>query len=341
MIPFVSKDLLHAALFNWFNKKKNTTMLQVRTQRKRQLLPPTLMSLLVAFVFASVMTVETALGADAAPTMASFSCAPLSPEKKLTAGGVFALEVGDSPSFSCSVQSQNAEQKFAAVLVGKQTDAKGVMSASSSDLAVTSEQSGTTLIFPPVFQPGLYQYTFSLIDTVTKQPLSQDVTLTGKLKGTEQSHILSVAFDKEHYEWGAGASVVVTLGVPDGQTFDPKEFLLGGALQGKDGKFCQSVFEKQPVLQAENTYQFTLPEKGECVNALDVSLMTQNGTVVDQKTLAFGVPEMKTADTMANTGMSLAKGMSSAMVIGLILTGILVLVLVGYFLMKKNQKRRF
>ncbi len=317
--------------------KENKTMPQERNQRKKQ----SYLLMVVGFLVALVMPMQTVRAADEASSVAFF-CVPQSAEKKLSAGGIFTLDGGEKVSFSCGAKTTDAKAGFSAMLVGKQVDPQGALAGSGSSL--TQESSNTTLEFPAVFQPGLYTYTFSLIDTKTKQPLAEDIVLTGKVEGgKEQPRILSVTLDKERYEWGMPAALTALLEVSNGDTPQSKGLTLAVSLQDKEGKMCRMLIDDQPIEVVQDTYQFTLPEAGACANTLEVVLKTKQGDkgmILDKKLVAFGVPEMKTFDgegfTLPNGGFLAA--LPQSLLIGLVVTGGLFLVLIGYFLMKKKRR---
>lgn len=278
--------------------------------------------------------------------MVSLSCVPKdAADQKTEKSNAPTLVSGQPTVFSCTAKNVNMDKSVTLLVLGKETKDKMMPVTSSADLSLPVGASGeVTMQFPAIFQPGSYEYVFSVYDTETKALVSKEVVLSGVLKGAEQPAILSVIPDKDRYEWGAPFLFSLSLAMPKGEEFVPETLSVTATLQDMHGQSCLTLIDHQTLVKAEDLYQTIFPETAPCTNVLEVTLTDKDGTLLDKKLLAIGLPEAKMAKNKTSATFApstLVSLFPRSLMIGLSVTGVLVLALIGYFLVKKNQKRRF
>lgn len=258
--------------------------------------------------------------------------------------GVVPVVSADETPFECEITNKEKEQGASLLLSGKQIDSNGAADATAIaiDLGTGGSQKAT-LTFPRVYRSGQYQYVFSLFDTVTKQSVAKDFVLTGELEGDAamQVSIDQVSLDKEQYEWTDSFVLNVTLNNLEKQDLSSEPLSLHVALQDKTGAPCAVLSDSQRIMNSEEKLKLKFPGEGTCVNGMVVALRDAKGMVLDQKILAVGLPETKPVhegSALQKTGM--LNGVPLLVQVGLIMTFCLLLILGGYFFLRK-QKRRF
>lgn len=257
-----------------------------------------------------------------------------------TKGTSFSLMAGERAVFTCTAQTKGTGKAYGALLLGSQALGTETLVTSSSDLALT-DTATTTLTFPPTFQSGTYRYTFSLIDTATKLPLARELVLSGILKGTGQPPIQAVTLKQKTALWGEPFTLNLTLQFPEGTNLKMEAYTLHVALQGAQGGECAVLTESAPVTSETLTLDLFLPQKAECANAVTVMLRDKTGFIVDQRALTVELPE-KVAEQFNMQPLGASETFfgtpSIAIKVGLTLTSIFLLALIGYFLIKRNRR---
>ena len=252
---------------------------------------------------------------------------------------------GEATTFECDVTSSDKARNISLLLVGKQIDVRG-----GTDAVAASVEFGvdtfkkTALTFPAVHLPGEYQYVFALFDTQTKLPVGKELVLDGAMEGNLQSQIMidRVSLEREHYDWADPFTLTVAVNIPEGVDVKTTQPRVHVTMNNMNGEECAVLTEDQDVTQAENVYQLRFPKEGKCVNAVRVSLSDKEGSVLDQKVVAVGLPEVKIATPSGMTnGAGFFSATSRILLVALGLTGILCLALVGYFVIRKRKVRRF
>lgn len=270
---------------------------------------------------------------------AALSCLPETPVTLVDGVGTFTLVSGDAVMFTCEAKGVSGE--VAALVLGKLTDVKGVASASSSDvLLVGDTPTSTTLSFPAVFQSGDYRYTFTLFDKATSQPLTEEAVLLGVIKGTKQASIATVTFDREQYEWQDPFALTVGLDIPEGQDLNADKLMLHVTLADASGNDCVTLGDNVPVTSAQETLRLSFPPAGSCSNLVLLSLRANDGAILDQEFLAVGLPEATAPAAQvvpAEGSEGVLASIPSLLLVFLGITGALLLVLVGYFFLRRRR----
>lgn len=269
---------------------------------------------------------------------AALSCLPETPVTLVDGVGTFTLVSGDAVVFTCEAKGVSGE--VAALVLGKLTDVKGVASASSSDVLLVGDAlMSTTLSFPAVFQSGDYRYTFTLFDKATSQPLTEEAVLLGVIKGAKRASIATVTFDREQYEWQDPFALAVGLDIPEGQDLNADKLMLHVTLADASGNDCVTLGDNVPVTSAQETLRLKFPVTGSCSNLVLLSLRASDGAILDQEFLAVGLSEATAAAQAApaEESESVLASIPSLLLVFLGITGALLLVLVGYFFLRKSR----
>lgn len=261
-----------------------------------------------------------------------------------TYGKDFDMVSGKPVAIQCTVKNTGSSD-IKGMLLGKETTPQGI-AATSTDVSLASgKATDTSLAFQPVFQNGTYQFTVSLLDMKNGgKALSREVTFAGHLGGKDapkQARLLSAMLDKDTYDWGGSASLKLALDIPDGQ-----KVAITVAMQKQDGSTCATLIDKQKLSQSEATLKFTFPKADQCINTLVLTLQDQGGSVVDKKALAVGLPggsvnndtgvaPVSGGDMAASSSGAMTS--SRAVMTGVVLTVIIFIVLIGYFLVKRKR----
>ena len=254
---------------------------------------------------------------------------------KAEKGPSFSMTTGTETVIECTLENADKAEVYSAMLLGKQTAEDGVSTSAVTSLAVGKDAISATLVFPAVFQPGTYQYTFSFVDTKTKKELAKEAVLTGTLRGVAQSSIKEIGTDKAVYQWGEALKLKVALDIPKGTDFD--KLFLHAALVDTERKGCSVLMEKQKITEENGIFHLTLTENPSCTNTLVVTLRSGD-TVVDEKVIALGVSEKKPVLQETPVVSSVTRW-SAYLIGGLVLTMILILALFGYFIVKKRVRK--
>lgn len=279
-----------------------------------------------------------AYGAEQLP--ATLTCTPDLPSDTLRAEQ-FTFAAGRTLAINCTARS-TAAGDVSALLLGKQTDTQNKLSASGADMILTSDTPAqATLSFPAAFQRGNYRYSITLLDTKTHQPIAEEVTLVGVIEGDEQARILSLALEKEQYEWQAPATLSLSVTLPENKSLETSPLSLGISMNDALGATCQTLVADTPVKQVTDAYAFQFPGPGVCANTLQIVLKNQAGTVIDERVLAVGLPDVAVPTPSSNQSESTQPSMSSALsrplIIGLVLTGIVFLAIGALALARKRK----
>lgn len=291
-------------------------------------------------LFSFGLSVETVQGVEEAERVSSayLSCITDAPVTNGKDGASFALVMGKTTTFVCTAKQAKTGASIKALLLGKQAYGTEAPAASASTLSLTDTAVTTTLTFPAVYQPGKYTYTFSLINTATQEVLVPETTLTGILKGTEQAKIATMSIREKNPLWGSPVTLNLALSLPEGQTLETDPIMLRVVMQDKTGKECAVLVENQAVTQVGGTNTLTLPQEGSCANVLSVTLQTKDGAALDQKTLAVAIAEKSAVQVpeLSRSDALLAR-IPWLLLVGFVVTGVLVLALFGYFLIRKHR----
>lgn len=252
----------------------------------------------------------------------------------------FEIIPGTPIALNCFVQN-STEQEFTTLLLVKQTGPGGV-SASSSDMKITEKSSSqATLTFNPVFQTGSYLFSFSLIDTATKQPIGTDFIMVGTIEGGEQPHILRVFTDKTSYNWADPIKLSLFMSYPE--YVDNIPLRTEVIMLDESNNLCVNLTPEDILLKNQRTIDIdlVLPNKdAECANTLTLTNKLIDGTIIEKKSVAINLPdrnpvqnELHTTSILPFSSLELPRFLT----VGLVLTGIVILVLIIYFLFKKKK----
>lgn len=262
------------------------------------------------------------------------------PDKgKVDLVGAFAQTKGEALSVRCEISNSSKDKIFSAFLLGKQVFEGQTLASTGEPVTIKeSETVDITLTFPAVFQGGEYQDTFSLIDPSTAQPLAHDAYLLGTIEGGKKAvRIESATFDRERYMWQDAFQLTVNLDATKDAELGARGLSFHLTLDGATGEECAVLEEKKAVTGGTETLNLVFPAEGACANQMTLSLRADDGSVVDQKILAVGLPEKKPIQ-VASTGMTgemLAKVPGPVLLL-LVITGVLILGLTGFLLMRKK-----
>ncbi len=239
-------------------------------------------------------------------------------------------------NFLCTVINTDENQSFEVVLLGKQGGADGAARVSTRTLSLNGGATAAALLrFPAIFRSGAYRYDFSLTDTLTRQPRAMETSYTQKISNGVYPYFSSVKVDHQP-AWQQPSALGVVLAYPKGQRTESLPLYLSWTMQDHTGRQCASLVKHQLVRGTEEVLSGVLPPAGKCTNAFVVSLEHEDGALVDQKILAASlslVPETSQA-MLEQTFFSTVPKM---LVVGLILTSIMALALIGYFLIRTKK----
>lgn len=271
---------------------------------------------------------------DASKLAAQITCWQVVPEG-VEQNGSAVLSSGAQTTFSCLVGRTVEGEPLSVLLLGKQTYGTVPPAASANTLTLTNETSVATLVFPAVYEVGKYTYTFSLINTATQEVVAREFSLEGTLKGSEHATIEAMSIKEKRALWGTPITLNLALDIPEGQTLESDPLVVHIAMQDKEGKECAVLVDNQVVTQVGGTDTLTLPQEGTCINMLSVTLKDKDNAVLDQESLAVGMAE-KTKDVIPQ-GDSLLTRVPPLLMTGMVVTGVLVLSLLGYFLIRRHR----
>lgn len=279
---------------------------------------------------------STTRAAETSPVI--LTCTPNLPSNNIE-GGQFTFAAGKTLTIDCTAQSA-ASSDLSAMLLGKQTDAQKKSDASSTDMTLTPDTPAkATLQFPAVFQNGNYNYSFTLLDIKTHQPIAKEVLLTGVIAGDEQARITAVALNQEEYEWQAPATLDLSVTLPENKTLETSPLSLEISMSDTNGKICHTLVKNTAIKQPVASYTFKFPESGTCANTLKIVLKNQDDTVVDERMLAVGLPEstVQTASSAEQIVAAAASPMSRPVIIGLVLV-VVALLTIGAISFARKQR---
>ena len=246
----------------------------------------------------------------------------------------FSISRGKEIIFECTIIRSENGGPLSATLMAKQNGGGQSTVISLADIVTTdSLPVKASLRFPAVFQQSDYLYSFSLINTETKQPLSREVTLLGTLKDSVQSRITKVSTDKSDYTWGDTVTLKLSLDTVEGSA---SPLSLDLSMPTADGAVCAKLLENQSITGDEMTLTTVIPKKDDgCTNTLNIALKAEDGkTVLDQKTLALNITTPETTNEQSH----IASRGSFASLIGLVVAfGVVILSLVGFLFLKKKR----
>jgi hypothetical protein len=258
-----------------------------------------------------------------------------------TLGENFGITPDQPIALVCSLKNSSA-QSVSVMLLGKLlSPGQSQPSGSSTDVVLDGNATvQAKLSFAPVFRNGTYVFTFVAFDAMTGKPIGAESTLTGTLGSTndKQIRIASASLEKGEYRWGDTFDLDLFLDVPEGRSLS--DITTTVVMQDKDGQTCSTLAERRLLTKAADKLALTFPkEAGECINALNVTLQSKDGKVVDKKILAVGLVYSETVMT-PNAGQETAtpqSGMSPLAIGILVFVAVFLVVLVGYTLMKRKS----
>lgn len=292
------------------------------------------------FIFSFGFPLEKAQGAEdirsSKPLTATLSCIP---ESTVITGENFVLFEGKETLFTCTVERVVKGSPLSVMLLGKQVRDKEVPAASSSSFTLADQVVKQTLVFPALYRGGKYVYTFSLVDTATRAAVSKEVILTGTLKSAKHALFQSVNVGETKPLWGAPLTIDYMLSFPEGQTLKTDPLTLRIVMQDIHGGECAVFAENQAVKEVNGAHAFTLPTQGACSNVLLVVLKAADGTVLEQRMLAIGLPEKKApvAPSLFSKVISFIVGLPWMLKTGLIIMGVVALLFLTYVLIRKHR----
>lgn len=296
--------------------------------------------LLVSIVLGGSLFGQAALGAVGDQRF-SLDCFPQS--TSVRAGGVFTQEGGAPLNMMCEVLSDVANETMTVRVLGTQKRDDVAVASSSADVAINGgESADAILVFPAVFQGGQYQYVFALTDLKTGEVMSINSVKTGEVTALPLVVKLAASVDKERYDWGEGFTLTTTLDTKE-QDIATLGMVLSVAMRDTSDNECTVLLDSQPITEIQTTTTLVFPPEGACVNTVVVAIKNKEGAVLDQQTLAVGLPEKKASDIDTNNELvsesfGSIPGLFKA---GLAMTMMLILSLIGYFLIRKQQTRKF
>ena len=300
----------------------------------------------LTFFTAFLMLGLTILGSEAQAAeneyTVSLFCAPQ--ENTVDSSGRFTQVSGTIVTIVCEITDSMKDRAVSAILLGKQTYEGASLSTLGNDVVLTGNMNAeTTLPFPAVFQSGEYQYTFSLIDKETQKVITQEAYLVGTIKGdTPRVKIASAIVSEGQHQWQGPFDLTTTFDIPEGYDFQANPLSLHVGMQDTNGDECAVLLQKHFIRTDSQKLGLVFPEEGNCVNGMIVSLHDKTSAVVDQKILAVGLPNTQPAtdESSPTQEMEILKGIPLAIQVGLAITVILIVTLIGYFLLRR-QKRTF
>lgn len=293
----------------------------------------------LALLFSFGLSAQRVQGAeDVQVSSAYISCTPEAPLTSGKEGPSFALVAGKTTTFACTAKETKEGETVTALVLGKQAYGTEAPAASAGILSLADREMKTMLTFPVVYEVGKYTYTFSLINTATQEVMATDVTLTGILKGAGQASIQTMSIKEKNPLWGSPVTLNLALSLPEGQTLETDPIMLRVVMQDKQGQECAVLVENQAVTQVGGTNTLSLPQEGSCANLLSVTLSTKDGKTLDQKTLAIGIAEKSTVQAPElSRGDTFLSRTPWILLVGLVVTSVLVLALLGYFLIRRYR----
>lgn len=294
----------------------------------------------IGIVAAFLILVPTLVRAEEAKKdpVVSLLCTPMVVVEKGANSDAFPLTAGQGTTFTCSASSLNKEEKRV-LLMGKETYEKDLPAATVTEVTLSAEPVFSTLTFPAAYRTGAYGYTFSVIDLETKEEVATPNLFQGVLKGEAKAVIKELGVDKEQYQWKDQVSMHLALGIPEGVKIENEKLSLFTVMQNQEGQECIVLEDNQVVIETEADYALNLPgEESGCTNALSV-MLKQDGKVIDQKVLAFGLRD--TNNTAEQFQENIFSKIPKMLLIGIGLTSVLCLALGGYFLLRRKSVRRF
>lgn len=299
----------------------------------KQLVPagpktPSLLIIAGGIMLSSVFCYPVAKAESMLPLTSTVRCLPDGAQSPVS-NNAFQITRGQEIIFECTIIQSKDGKPFSATLMAKQNGGGQAAVISSTDItAPDTLPLKTTLRFPALFQKSDYLYSFSLINTETKQPMAREVTLLGALKDTAQSRISAASTDKSEYAWGDTITLKLTL--VEGPT-TPLYFDL--SMPTAEGAVCAKLYENQPITKNEAAVSVVIPKDAGCANTLDIALKSEDKTVLDKKSLALNIA---TVEAPNESGSTVER--PSWAIIGVALAfGVALLSLIGYLSFRKKN----
>lgn len=270
--------------------------------------------------------------AESLPLTDTIRCVPDAAHGSVSKN-TFPIARGKEIVFECTVLQSKTDGTFSATLIATQNGGGQAAVISSADI-VTKDAlpAKASLRFPAVFQKSDYLYSFSLIDTATKQPLAREITLLGTLKDTVPARISKVVTDRPEYTWGDTVSLTLTLDRPEQST---TPLTLDLSMPTAEGTVCAKLSENQSITGNEMTLSTVIPKQNDgCANTLDIVLKAEDKTVLDQKTLALSIA---TPEAINETNVAAPRSLSTSLIGLAVASGVILLSLVGFLFFKKKH----
>ena len=245
------------------------------------------------------------------------------------------LEKGAANGVICEVTNTTKEKTLSVFVLGKQFSAGTLVASSGTNMTVSGETTVSgTISFPAAPQNGQYDYVFTAMDTKTGQDLTNEIRLKATIGG--EVELGEVVFDTEGRQWGDDVDMTVFFKAPEKTVIKSDMFFLRVAMITKEGGECAVLEDKLAVTEAATKIRLDFPREEQCPNALRISLRDINGKVIDQKIVSAG-PFENDISAGSNFIQNLFASMPKIFWIFLVLTGVLVLALVGYMMVRKKR----
>ncbi len=248
---------------------------------------------------------------------------------------VITMFSGREVGVTCEINGTKGSNE-PAVLIGKRSLGEEIPSSVTTSLSVTEGAQEVVLNFPAAFQPGTYQYEFSLFSTSSKELLTKKITLEGSIQGEKQPKFIVVSLEKESYHWQDEFVLSYAIDFPDGFLIQQSGLTLRAVMLDSNGEEC-AVLDTSLIQLGYDSSTATLkfPETGSCTNTLVFTLINKEGVVLDEYRLAVPlvIPESAVA-----TSMSPVVETSKANMWFVIGGGLVVLVLVFIWFIRRSKR---
>lgn len=247
------------------------------------------------------------------------------------------MVAGVATQVTCELTSAQNQQTIPVMLVGKRVTGQELPVVSVAHLNLNEGIEQVSLIFPAVFQPGTYQYTFSAINTSNQQPVASEAGATGDIVGEGQPKIVVATLDKASYAWQDEFTVQYTLDIPKGYLAEKEDLTLQVAMFDEQGGECWVADPALKPRQASGSFSLKFPEARGCANTLVFTLSDIKKEVLDEYRLAVPIDM---ADNVRNSS-SMTPGdsdekMNMKSILALAFVGVLLLLIVSFWFLKRR-----
>lgn len=271
-----------------------------------------------------------------AEDLVKFSCGTIDKYDRFQSK--IAMMVGVPTSVVCEIVGNSQKQLTEVLLMGKRQLGTELPVAAATNLTISEDTQYGELIFPPVFQSGEYQYTFSLVDTESRQPIAREVTVVEKIRDKERPRLEVVTLDKVSYKWMDEFTFAYVLDMPDGYLAEKNDLTLQVALADNQGRQCVLIDSDLQPRYASGSFTLRFPEAGQCTNTLVFSLTDVDRKILDEYRLAVPLVMSNVSSDEISTNLSTEKNseINKKLVFGGVIFMLFTFIIIG--LIRRNRK---